>query len=163
MIETKRKLGIKRRLNRFKYKWLSLTTGCLFSLLYLLFSGSDKMPSSLDNLFLGGIAIYSALASFLLASKAIIFSIDERYIIQQLKKTKTYNNLVMTFVSAIRWSLASLVLCMVGLYLNFEPYQKWHNYFFASWVLIVVTAICSCYRVVDVLSKTLMAQPPTKT
>lgn len=153
---------MKTKLRRIRDSWLSVFTGCLFSAIYLVFFRNEPLPNSLDNLFLGGIAIFSALASFLLASQAIIFSLDEKNIIKQLKITKTYTKLILCFVHAIRWSFASLILCMIGLYIDFENYYQWHNLFFASWILVLVTSLCTCYRVVDVLSKISMFQSNSK-
>lgn len=149
---------MKTKLRRIRDNWLSAFIGCLLSVIYLVFFRTEPLPNSLDNLFLGGIAIFSALASFLLAAQAIIFSLDEKNIIKQLKITNTYRKLILCFVHAIRWSFASLVVCMLGLYIDFETHHKWHNFFFASWILVLVTSLCTCYRVVDVLSKISMSQ-----
>lgn len=122
-----------------------------------MFWGSP-MPDSLDNLLLGAITICTGLAGFLIASMAILFSIEEKYIIQQLRNNRLYNQLIASFVYAIRWSLGSLLVSMAGLFANFEMPYNLSSFFFVAWLFVFVNAICTCYAVIDLLSKSLTAK-----
>ncbi len=141
---------MKRRIRRFRDNYLSLIAGLIGGSLYLWLFWEKNLPNSLDNLFLGGITVSTGLAGFLIASMSIIFSLEEKYIIKQLKRANLYDKLIRCFVDAVRWNFASLTIGLVGLFVDFELYKLWHNWFFACWLLIFITALCASYRVKEV-------------
>ena len=149
---------MKRRLRRFRDNHSSLIISLIGGSLYLLLFNGEKMPSSLDNLFLGGITVSAGLAGFLITSMSIILSLEEKYIIKQLRRTNLYDTLIKCFVDAVRWHFASLSVGLIGLFLEFKIYKPWHNYFLAIWIFFLIEALCTSYRVIDILQRTATAQ-----
>lgn len=116
----------------------------------------DKVPAETPKELLGaGVSIGAIAVGFLANSKAILFSIDRKRIIEQLRDTNYYNYLVTYLMSAINWSLALAILSAVGLTIDLRIPQRWHAWGVAAWLWIAVTSISTYYRVINIFARIL--------
>jgi len=136
-------------------RWFPLVIGSLAAVVYLGVFYNRSLPSSVKELFSSGMALSAITVGFLATAQSILFSIDKKYVIQQLKATKTYNTLINYFMSAINWSFLLAIFSAVSLIINFEKQESWHSLFFAAWLFMFVTVISSCYRIIDTFASIL--------
>jgi|GEM_PF-5450374 len=107
------------------------------------------------DLFNATLNLASITVGFLAASMSILFSIEQKYMVQQLKQSKLYNKLINYFLDAITWSFIVVVLDILGLTINFKTTDWWEYWFFIGWTLSVSTALASTYRTISVFARLL--------
>jgi hypothetical protein len=137
-------------------KYSSFFVGSLLSAYYLYFFWDKILPRSIDNFLIGAITISVGLSGFLLTSMSLIYALQERKIIKQLKQVNLYKQLVNCFFSAIRWNFGAFTLCMLELFLDDIYSRTIHNLLFSFVVFFFVQGVCLSLRSVDILSKTLL-------
>ena len=139
-----------------KDKYSSFFVGSVLSIYYICFFWNDSLPSSIDNFLIGAITISVGLGGFLLTSMSLIYALQEKRIIKQLKEVKLYKQLVNCFFHAVRWNFGVFTLCMIELFLDNVYHQKIHNALFVGIIFLFAQAVCTSLRSVDILSKTLL-------
>ncbi len=136
-------------------RWFPLCIAVLIVGANVLFLKYSPSKESLKDLFNATFNLGGIILGFLTASKAILFSIDEKYTIKQLRSAGVYRKLINYFMDTIRWSFVLIVFDIVCLSISWDPPADWHKYVINVWIFIISTTLLSCYRVVSVFSKIL--------
>lgn len=139
-------------------RWYPLVSGVILTLCYFLFLRKYPLPNSIKDLFSAITNLSGITIGFLGTAQSILFSIDKKYVIQQLKVTGVYNKLINYFMTAIKWSFALGIISIFCLILNFETMDAWHCLLFFAWLFVLTTTALSCYRVIDVFAGILRSQ-----
>jgi hypothetical protein len=111
----------------------------------------------------------SAIAvGFLATAKAILFSIDQRQIVSQLRSLGHYDKLVDYLLAAIHWSFGLAVASALCFVVDLKQPASWHRYALAGWIFVLATSGFACYRVIHIFGKLLRSpdapgQSPTAT
>jgi|GEM_PF-3752119 len=140
---------------RFWYKFSPFLIGIVASLLYLKFFDGSVVPNTIERVLGGTLTLSAIFIGFLSTSLSIILSIDERYIVKQLKNTSQYKSLINLFLNTIRLCFVLLFISLGGLFIDFANYQIWHNKYIALWLAILLFTILSLYRIIALFAKIL--------
>ena len=140
---------------RFWCNYSYLLIGTIASLLYLKFFGSSAIPGSITTVLGGTFTLSAIFIGFLTTALSIILSIDEKYIVKQLKNTKQYNKLINLFLGTVKWCFGLLFVSLTGLFINFNNYLFWHNWYFALWVAVLLFTVLSFYRIISLFAEIL--------
>lgn len=130
-------------------RWYPFVFGVVSVVCYFTFFKNHSFPKSFNDVFSTSTTLSGIAIGFLITAKSILFSIDEKYIIQQLKSTQTYRKLINYFMSAIRASFILAFVSLLCLFVDFTNPQLLHKILFASWLFSLFVAGSSCYRVID--------------
>jgi hypothetical protein len=110
------------------------------------------------DLLNGALNLGSISIGFLTASQAVLLSIDEKYVVKQLKNAGVYKKLVQYFLNAIQSAFILVVISIfcLGIEIDFLQSQSFlGELLFNIWFFFCVETIASCYRVISVFSKIL--------
>ncbi|WP_009633816.1 hypothetical protein [Synechocystis sp. PCC 7509] len=133
-------------------RWFPLLIGVLTAAFYIYFLRNYFLPSSVKDLFSSTMQISSILIGFLITALSILVTIEDKKIIQQLKRMGLYNKLLNYFMDATKWSFCLVIASSIGLLINFDVQQSWHSSAFAAWLFVLTTTMSSCYRVIDIFA-----------
>ncbi len=136
-------------------RWFPVILGLLTTVIIGQVADLSSIATFAKDLFTSTISLGSIFIGFLTATLAIIFSIDQKYVVKQLKAAKVYNKLINYFMDAIGWSFVVVALSIVGLVIDFKVQADWHLGGFAVWIFSLTTAGLSTYRITSVLSDVL--------
>lgn len=136
-------------------KWYPLVGSILITALYLKFWRITIFQSSIDNLFSSIITISAITIGFLATIKTIIFSINNQYIIKQLKNAGVFNEFIDYIMATVYCCFILAILSGIGLFLNFKDPKSWYQWAFGGWLFLVVYATLLSYRVLNILAKIL--------
>lgn len=146
-----------KQLKRFYERWhpilLSSAAVCLTSFL----DYKSIIPIDQTALFEGMLGFQGILVGFLATAKSIIFSVESRPFIQEMKKTVVYKKLINYFMDAINASFISACLSIICLVVNFDIFKPWHFVLISFWVFFSTLSLLSSYRVISKFSKILKA------
>jgi hypothetical protein len=118
---------------------------------------TSTIPVGTKDLMTSFLNIAAIIVGFLVTSKAILLSIDTKWIIQRSKESGAYGMLVGYMVSATYWWMAAAFLSAVGLALiPATPLADWQKPYavalFSGWVFVAVTASLAAFRVLNIFS-----------
>jgi hypothetical protein len=133
-------------------RWHPIIFGFIAALIYLLFLKNYPLPNTIRDLFSAAINICAITVGFLGTSQSILLSIANKRMIQQLKAADVYNKLIYYFMNAIHWSFALAISSAIGLIINLNQKEVWHPWIISFWLLCLITATFSYYRVIKVFS-----------
>ena len=145
------------RTNRFIEHWHPILIAA-FATCLLSFADYKSLISINEiALFEGMLGFQGILVGFLATAKSIIFSIESREVIKQMKKTVVYNKLINYFMDAINAAFISACLSIICLVVDFNAVKTWHVFLLAFWVFFSCLSLLSSYRVISMFSKVLKA------
>lgn len=116
-----------------------------------------KIENFSSNLFSSIITFCGILIGLLFASLSILLSIEDKDIIQQLKVSGTYNNLIKRFSYTINLTFILLILSIFSICINFKEQENWHPYMFSIWVFLTVLCCIKYYQLINSLINILKA------
>lgn len=114
----------------------------------LLFENYEISSFSTD-LFASIITFCGVLIGLLFTSLSILLSIEGRDIIQQLKVSGAYNNLIERFSFTINLTFLLLFYSILNICVDFKSKQNWHPYLFSVWVFIAILSIIKYYQLTN--------------
>ncbi len=123
--------------------WFS---GFLAGLAYLLFR-SQPLQEQLRDVFSAVVGVAGIGVTLLITAQSILFSSDDKWIIQRAKEAGAYRMLVDYLASAVRWSLVLAVFTAVALAFDLKWNLWWYPYAFAAWLWCAVTTVLATSRV----------------
>lgn len=135
------------------YHWLGGVgvTVLLFFLVPVFPVPADSAPS----LFSAVVSLSAIAVGFLATAKSILFTIDKKRIISQLKTAGKFNTLVDYLMMAVHWSFGLAVATSLCFVIDLKNPATWHRYVFAGWFFVLSTAALAYYRVVHIFAKIL--------
>ena len=139
-------------------RWYPRVIGFLFALTYLIFFRDWQIPDSAQNLLLAIVSISAISVGFLATTKSILISIDQKRIIEQLRRVGYYQILVNYIMGAVRWSFALSILSAICLLMDWKQMTPWNQVVLAVWLFVLATALLSCYRVIHIFGKLLRVE-----
>ncbi len=101
-------------------RWFPLTIGLFTAACYILFLRDYSLPSSVRDLFSSAMQVSSITIGFLITAFSILVTIENKHIVQQLKKAGVYNKLINYFADAIKWSFILIAVSSIGLLIDFS-------------------------------------------
>lgn len=136
-------------------RWYPIALGIIVAAFYFILLKEYSFPKSLNDIFSTSTTLSGIAIGFLITAKSILFSIDEKYIIKQLKSTKIYRKLINYFMSAIQWSFFLAIVSLFCLFIDFSQPRAYLKILFSSWLFSLTVSGASCYRVIDVYAQIL--------
>jgi uncharacterized membrane protein len=133
-------------------RWHPLLLSFIITAGYFCFFSKNSAPDSIKDLFSAMISLCGITIGFLATAQSILFSIDKKYVVQQLKNTGVYKKLINYFMEAIRWSFLLAIFSSVGLLMDLKTQQAWHPLAFGAWIFLVAAAGFSYYRVINIFA-----------
>jgi hypothetical protein len=129
-------------------------------LCYVLWHG--LLPATTKD-FLGAVVNISAiLGGFLCTVWSILVSIESRKVFSLLKDA-SYEHLPFLYLSsAVRWLFLLALISATGLLVDFTKPPVWINVMATCWVFILVTALLSFWRLIQIFSKMMEFNAPSK-
>lgn len=135
--------------------WGPLVVGGITAGAALLWAWNRPLPSTLSNLLNATVGVSAIAIGFLATAKSMLFSMNEKWVVVQLRRIGYFKRLMDYFMRSIRWSFVLAILSSVGLLIDLQGESDPHPWLFAIWVFVVMeTALCS-YRVIHLFSKIL--------
>jgi len=119
------------------------------------------LPSSesIRDLLTAVINVSAIAVGFLATAKSILFSIEKKRVIRQLKGVPEYYDLLITYLmSATKFAFLVSVVTACSLLIEFKQFEHWHVWFFRIWGSIVILTAWACYRVIHIFGKILLAK-----
>jgi hypothetical protein len=136
-------------------RWFPIFGALLVMLANIFIIKYSPSKESLKDLFNSTLNLGGIIIGFLTASKAILFSIDEKYVIQSIKSAGVYKKMINYFMDAIRWSFLLIILDIICIVIDWEHRGALHSAALNCWVFIMSVTLLSCYRVISLLGKIL--------
>lgn len=144
-----------RKLKRFFESYLPALLGAIAVILYYVLPLSQSIGQGFGKLLESSITISSIAVGFLAASKSILISLDDKPVVQNLKKVGHYGRLIGFFITAI-YACFFLTLFSSGLLLiEFKQLNWWKEVAIAMWIFMAVLSTVSCLRIINLFSKIL--------
>ena len=135
-------------------RWHPIILGLIFSMLFLFFYNKIQITDSYKSIFITTISISAISIGFLATSKSILFSIQKRQIINQIKQANLYESLIDYLMTSINLCfLLAVISAICFLIFNEDIIGK--KYLYSMWLFIITSAFTSCYRVIRIFSKIL--------
>lgn len=135
--------------------WGPLVLSVAAAIVAFVWARERPLPGTLDNLLNATVGLSAIAVGFLATAKSILLSMNDRWVVKQLKKVGYYQRLMGYFMGAIRWSFALAALSAFGLLIDFQTDKQPHPFSFAVWIFTLVgTGACS-YRVIHLFTRIL--------
>jgi hypothetical protein len=152
-------------MNKHIERWYPLAAGLAVAAVYYFFYRSWTITDAVLNLLLAIVSIAAIAVGFLATAKSILISIDDKLIIQRLKRVGYYKILIGYLLSAVWWSLGLSVFSALCLLIDWKDAAGawWNRPVLALWVCVLVTSLLACARVIYIFGKILSAEDPTTT
>lgn len=144
-----------RKVESFWERFYPLCVAAGIALVNYVFVQNYPLTDFAKDLFNATLNLASITVGFLAASMSILFSIEKKYIVQQLKQANIYKKLINYFIDAITWSFMVVIIDILGLTINFKISESWKHLFFIFWIFSVATSIASAHRVISVFANLL--------
>jgi hypothetical protein len=145
-------------------KWFPIVVGTVAAMLYFLMFRGYAITDSVQNLLLAIVSIAAIAVGFLATAKSILISIDDKLIVQRLKRVGYYKILVDYLLGAVWWSFGLSILSTACILVDWkDPGGAWWNrLLLAAWIFVLTTAMLACGRVIYIFGKLLRTEdPPT--
>jgi hypothetical protein len=142
-------------------RWHPLFIGAIIAIFHLFFLSRYTLPfpksGETKDLLSAIISLSGITIGFLATAQSIILSLGNNRVIKFLKggDGKKYNLLINYLMDAIVWSFFLAVLSSIGILFNPKIQECWNSPIFSLWILVLITATLSYYRVIRIFSKLL--------
>jgi len=137
----------------FIERWYPPFGGVVLAAAYFMLRNRLQLPpDTLTGLFTAVVSVSAIAVGFLATAQSILFSIEEKRAIRFLKDAGKFGTLISYMMAAVNLSFLLAAASAVGLLVKWKVEAKWHIYGFTVWVLLLVTATLSYYRVVSIFS-----------
>jgi hypothetical protein len=135
-------------------KWYPMV-GALMAGVASYFLLKDLRPATVSTLTGHAISVAAISVGFLATAKSILVSIERTRIVELMRASGYYDDMLGYMVNAIK--LWFLVAFLSGfLVLTFEDlYSPWNRVAFSAWLLFVAWAALAGYRVIAMLTEVL--------
>lgn len=135
-------------------RWLPLTVATAVGIIAFSVSYRTKLDINeiTEKLFPNTINLGGIVIGFLAAAKSILFSIEEGFIMRQIRKAEVYKKLINYFMDAINLGFLLVIFSIVGTLINFENPLTIHHCLFGVWVALLVNMGLSSYRVIKIFA-----------
>lgn len=128
-----------------------LVVGILAAGAYRWCAGSQPLPASAKDLFNAVITVAAIGVGFLVTAQSILIDVGDRFLSRQIKEVRLWKPLLGYFRHATWWGFASAGSgALLLFFLNPTEPRAWHSLVFCCWIVIVVTAAASAYRVISI-------------
>lgn len=128
-----------------------LVVGVLAAGVYYWCAGSQPLPASAKDLFNAVITVAAIGVGFLVTAQSILIDFGDRLLSRQLKDVGLWKALLGYFRHATWWGFASAGSgALLLFFLDPMKPRAWHSLVFCCWIVIVVTAAASAYRVISI-------------
>lgn len=141
---------------QFERKW-PIAFGFIVSVLFYILLPQYKAPDTAKDLLTAAISIGAIAVGFLATMKAVLFTIDKKTIIAQLKESSLYGCIVDYLLSGIKWWSMLSIFSAFELVADLQSHPKIYHVLAAAWVFIAFAAIGAYWRVVQVFTRILRA------
>jgi hypothetical protein len=131
-------------------RWWPVSLGIIASVVYWSVFRDFKPAAERKDVLGATLSIGAIAVGFLANAKAILFSIDKKRVIVQLKDSRYYGYLVDYLMSAVRWSFVLAIISAAGLVVELGKHERWYSVGRAFWVFVLFAGMASYYRVVHV-------------
>jgi len=119
-----------------------------------LYYSVNALPARFDSLLNATIGLSAIAIGFLATAKSILLTLDDQWIVKQLKKTGLYVRLLGYFMAAIYWSFLLALVSASGLLIDFRADGcRHHPAWFSAWALAFVGTGACCYRVIKIFAR----------
>ena len=145
-------------------RWYPLGVGAAAATLYYFFFRGCQVTDAVQNLLLAIVTIAAIAVGFLATAKSILISIDDKLIVQRLKRVGYYKILVGYLLNAVWWAFGLSIFSAACLLIDWKDAAgaSWNRLVLAAWVLVVTTTLLACVRVIYIFGKILSTEdPPT--
>jgi len=111
------------------------------------------IPEKIYDMMANGINIGGIIVGFLATTIALIYSLQNNFIITQLKKMGHFETFLSHFQDTVRWCMVLAGLGAVSFFLDFKDVNlaAYNRIFLALWVCVFITAGLCAYRFIRVL------------
>lgn len=137
--------------------WPSII-GASVGIVYIVFCRDYRAPDAAKDLLGAGVSIGAIAVGFLANMMAILFSIEKKRIVQQLKVLDLFNSVVDYLYYAIVASSCFALFSAVGLIVDLKSHPRVYPYAVAVWLFSAVTTVATYWRVIGIFTKLLKSQ-----
>lgn len=123
----------------------------------LLFEHYPKyaLTKGLRDLITASITISAIGIGFLATAKATIMSLASSKIVKWLKEAGAYTSIIICFMDAVEFCIASTLISGLLLLIDFQDPPKYFLCGVAIWVFATTSALVATYRIIRLFSKIL--------
>lgn len=139
----------------FIEKWYPMILGLAAFGLGAWYFGKNPIPVAMHDLFSAAVSIGAIAVGFLGTAMAILFSIEHRWIVKQVKRAGLFERLIGFLLYAIWGCLLLAVLSGGSLLLDLQNPANWYSWSVAVWGGVLIGALASCFRVLRLFAKIL--------
>lgn len=131
-------------------RWYPAAGGGLGTLIVLVASPDCSTFAGFRDILTLVVSIAAIGIGFLGTAMSILYSIDEKWIVRQMRKAGYYKTLLSYLLGAIRTCFLLAVVTGCGLFVDLQRDGVFQGIVFAMWAGLVVAAILSSYRVISI-------------
>lgn len=113
------------------------------------------IPEHVYDLLTNGVNLGGIAVGFMGATIALIYSLQDSYVIKRLKELNHFSTFISYFHQALCACLLLTLLGALGFFLDFKASELLQHIYFAVWVCLFITAGFSAYRFVWAFSRIL--------
>lgn len=144
-----------RKLKKFFEGYFPVLLGVIAVAFYYVIPFGQSICHGFGKLLESSITISSIAVGFLAAAKSILISLDDKLVVQNLKKVGHYERLISFFIKAI-YACFFLTLFSSGLLLfEFKQLNWWKEVAIGTWLFMAILSAASCLRIINLFSKIL--------
>lgn len=107
------------------------------------------------SIFSVAINVSAIAVGFLITVKSILFSIENKKSIRQLKDAGYFSKFIGYIVTAIYWSFFMAILSAILLFVDFSIKTSLNETILGAWIFVIIGSVTSCYRVIHIFTKIL--------
>jgi hypothetical protein len=136
-------------------RWYPIICSFLLALLYGALFGETFYSLPIRDVLSSVLSVAGIIIGFVATAMSILFTIEKKQIILQLKDVEYYRMLIDYFASSIRWTFMLMLLSCIGLVGNYNQPAFWQAAGFNVWLWVLLTTGFSCYRLLEIFAKIL--------
>jgi hypothetical protein len=142
---------------RTREKYWPYAVGVTAALLYF-FVFCHWKPHKPNELIQSGLTIGAISVGFLANMKAILFSIEKKKVVEDLKVGGYFKYLIDYLMEAINLSFCLALLGAIGFVVDFEDRDRLRvKLLLTLWVFILSSAVAAYYRIINLFARILRA------
>lgn len=121
------------------------------------FFKTHSIPKHVYDLLTNGVNLGGIAVGFMGATIALIYSLQDSYVIKRLKELNHFKTFISYFHQALCACLLLTLIGIAGFFLDFEStaHERLCRLYFAVWAGVLITAGLSAYRFISAFSMVL--------